>query len=67
MDYHSLSDTAWCMYTTWSGELLNIIKVAHLNHMTSLSRSKLTPADGDKSLKHEKLQPYFYGSYTGLC
>lgn len=34
-------------------ELLRAIKVAHLSHMTSMSRNKLKPAEGDKSLEHE--------------
>lgn len=43
-------------YSIWRRERLRVIKVAHLGHMTSMSRNKLTTAEGDKSLE----QNYFY-------
>lgn len=49
-----------------SGELLEVIKVAHLSHMTSMSRNKLTPAEGDKSLEHEQLLSELGGCPTKI-
>lgn len=43
-------------------ELLRVIKVAHLSHMTSMSRNKLKPAEGDKSLEQERLLSEWYGA-----
>lgn len=49
-----------------SGELLRVIKVAHLSHMTSISWNKLTPAEWDKSLEHEQLISARGGCYAGF-
>lgn len=49
------------------GRATELVKVAHLSHMTSMSRTKLTPPEGDKSLENEQLLPECYACYICFC